>query len=181
MEREFITTKKPVYRDEAEGDLLYDDGNTTVERTDDRMIVKVRVGKFQNWMQLADEFRCSVAMQSRWAMEHRKDDKEKIAELPAIVRDEVFEERRNEMRIDNSDPFLYVYFHSSYNWVIYEGETEYLFLYEMEIKDMYALAIPDQIEALYFWPKDDAGAITDFLRSWYYRVNGYPEDEEESC
>lgn len=179
MEKDFVTRRKQIFRDEAEGDLLYDDCLTTVERTDDRIIVKVRVGKYQNWLQLADEFWCSLVVMDGWAFGEWSAGRQKIAEVESIERNEVFENHRIDMLLDDHDPFLYSYFHSVQNWVMYESDDEYLFLYELEIKDMYCLAITSQTEALHFWPKDDAAYLTDFLRAWYYRANGYPEEKDE--
>ncbi len=186
MENEFITTRKNIYRDEALGDLIYHDQcSTTVERTEDRIIIKVLLEKEQNWLQLADQLFASVAVMSNWVWDRIcQDHVEYFSELPALKRDEWEEEQRMKALFTPTDPWNYLYFHSTSNWVIYENDMDYLFLYEMEIKDSYPLGIDHQLDALHFWPQDDLGMVTIFLRSWHDRVNGYrpdPEEEAESC
>lgn len=181
MSKECFTTRELTYRDEMEGELVYESefGTTTVERTDERMIVKVRISKFQNFMQTADELWCELKLLSNWLWEKEKARLTDISQLEALPRDEEACKYRIDMWRDDRDPYLYMYFHSDYNWVIYENDEQYLFLYEMPITDKYELGISEQIAALGFWTKDDAGAIVDFLRSWYERVNGFSEVEND--
>lgn len=181
MTKKDFTTKKLTYREEMEGELVYEsDFGTTVERTDEKMIVKVYADKYQNFMQTADDLWCELCLLSNWLWEREREDKfSDIGHLPALPRDEEEREHRNDMWYNERDPYLYMYFHSTYNWVMYENEEQYLFLYEMPITNMYELAITRQLEALRFWTKDDAGMMIAFLRSWYERANGYADVEED--
>ena len=72
------------YRDEAEGALLYDDmGMSTVERTDEKMIVKIYIEKHQNWLQVADELWCAVRVLKSWLNDlSRKQGMKHFADLP---------------------------------------------------------------------------------------------------
>lgn len=180
MSKENFTTRELTYRDEALGDLVYKSAfGTTVERSKDRVSVKVYVDKYQNWMETADDLWCEIRLLSNFLHELRRKRLKDFAEMDALPRDEEEEKKRDDAWMRDNDPYLYVYFHSTYNWVMYENDNQYMFLYEMPIQDMYELAITHQIEALDFWTRDDAGMILSFLRGWYHRANGYCEEDEE--
>ena len=153
MEKEIVTTRTKTYRDNREGDLVYQYGNTSIERTDDHIIIKVMAEKHQNWLQLADFLNCAVTMV-------------KSSELNIIERDAEWEAFRDEefAHADNPDvgcTFDYRYFYDIRNWVMYENDFHYLFVYETENIDN---------------APEDLKAMLDFLTSWYYRVTGTDED-----
>lgn len=185
MPQETLTTRTRSYRDEAEGTLLYDDeGMLTVERTEDKMIFKMSTDKHQNWLQVADELWCAVRMVDDWlTYSWMKEGKENFADLEEIGRDpewEEFRQKEYEKYINHGDDaFLYLYFYDTYNWVLYENDEQYLFLYEMPIQESYELVGKHQVEAFAFWLNDDVAMMLHFLKSWYHRVNGYPETDEE--
>lgn len=176
-ENEFITTRERIYHAEVRGDVIYDADFASVERTEDRIIIQMRLDMLQNWLQLCDQMWCAMFCLSEWARKKMKEDKNmKFADIKPILTLERYQESSEEVSIDGDVNFFY-YFHSDNNWVMYENENEYLFLYEMEIKDHYDMGIDSQIEALSFFPSDHMGGISDFLHSWFYRVNGYPAEE----
>lgn len=180
MPKENFTTQELTYRDEAMGDLVYrSEVGTTVERSDDRVTVKVYVDKYQNWMETADNLWSELLQLSQWLLGLERNGLKDFAEMETLQRDEDEEKERDDAWRRDDDPYLYLYLHSTYNWVMYENQDQYMFLYEMPIKDMYELAITRQIEALDFWARDDAGMILSFLRGWYHRANGFCEEDEE--
>lgn len=178
MLKRIFTTRNLTYRDELEGDLVYDSGTgTTVERTKEKMIVKVRIDKFQNLMQTADDLWAEVNMMCNWLWEAQRKNLTDFAQLPELARDEEEEEARNEAWMSPADPYLYLIMHAEGEWVIYESDFEYLFLYELPVQKMYDLCFDRQTEALAFWTKDDVTDVTDYLRTWYARANGFSNPE----
>lgn len=173
------------YRDEAEGALLYDDmGISTVERTDEKMIVKIYIEKHQNWLQVADELWCAVRVLKSWLNDlSRKQGMKHFADLPETERNQEWEQHREESYKNyyekGIDDFLYVYFYDTYNWVLYENEELYMFLYEMPIQNDNEFVYKHQVENFAYWLDDDVAMMLHFLKSWYHRVNGYPETDEE--
>jgi len=168
------------YHDLPEGDLLYESDNfTTVERLEDRLIIKVYGSKYENWKQLADFLRCETRLIHDWGWELMRKRLKDWSEIDTIKRNERFDKARldNYHAMKGDDPYLYMYFHDDKNWVMYEGPEEYLFIYELHTHD-YDLSRND-IDALEFNPNDEVEHIYWFLMQWHDRVNGYPDDEED--
>lgn len=179
MEKEFFTRRELTLRNEAEGELVYESElETTIECTPEKAIIKVFISKYQNYMATADDLWCEVLLACQWLSTQTVAGRKDFSDLVPIKRNEVLEKNRDEMYLRDDDPFLYMYFHSAQNWVVYENDDEYMFLYELPVQDMYELGIKGQISALQFWAKDDVGSVTSFLRSWFERVNGFDGDQD---
>lgn len=183
MENEIVTTRTKTYRDCCEGELLYQYGFTSIECTTDRIIIKVKVEKHQNWLQIADSVNCAVIMINNWAYDRlHRDGIQNFASLPVIEREAEWESLRQEEFVHADDPdlgcsFDYRYFYDIQNWVMYENDYFYLYVYEMEVKDIYNNGIESQVDALAFWTPEDLKSMLEFLRAWYYRVTGVDEDK----
>lgn len=183
MEQEMVTRRVKVFKDKREGDLVYQYGGTSVERTEDHIIIKVMAPRHENWLQLADFMDCAVIGINNWGYDKMKEeDIWDFAQLPVQKRDAEFERFRDEDAKFAEDPeigsaFDYKYFYDIQNWVMYENELQYLFVYEMEFKDVYNNGIESQVDALAFWAHEDLKTMLEFLRAWYYRVNGVEEGE----
>ncbi len=181
MSKECLTKREQFYHNEPEGDIIYEgfDLMTTIERTDDLLVIKVILSKNIDWMALADQLRCEVKAINRWAWDlmHR----ERITNFEGIKPIQTFDDA-NEAYWSLSDKErendLYLYFTDDYNWVMYENQDSYLFRYDLH-KDDRRLGVTNEVDAMHFWPWDDLGAILGFLQRWYYRVTGYAEDETQ--
>lgn len=181
MSNECLTKREQFYHNEPEGDIIYEgfDMMTTIERTDDQLVIKVLLPKKIDWLALSDQLWCEVRAISSWAWDlmHRErltsfDSIEPIQTLEST--EEAYWKLSDKERQDD----LYLYFTDDYNWVMYENDEFYLFRYDLH-KDDHRLLVRNEVEAMHFWPKDDVGAMVGFLRRWYYRVTGDSEEEAQ--
>lgn len=170
------TERESFYHDDPLGDLVYDScEGTTIERTDEGLRIKVHISKFMNWLQIADTLSCEVRVMKNWAFK-LKCKKVTIPELEVLERDPEEMERWRKAYGDN-DPYLYLYFYDELNWVIYENDEEYLFVFDLTYDNNYLGA--EGMDALSFTPHDCLCGVYSWLRRWYDRVNGYPQEDEE--
>lgn len=183
MSNECRTKREQFYRNEPEGDIIYEgfDLMTTIERTDDLLVIKVILPKSIDWMALADQLWCEVSAIARWAWDLMR--REKLTSFDGIepiqTLDDATEAYWKNLSDEERDEDLYLYFTDDYNWVMYENQDSYLFRYDLH-KDDRRMGVHDEVDAMFFWPEDDLGAMVGFLRRWYHRVTGYTEDEEQS-
>lgn len=182
MSKECLTKREQFYQNEPEGDIIYDgeDYMTTIERTEDLLIIKVLLSKDIDWLSLADQLSCEVRAIAQWASNMKM---QKVTNYEAIEPIRTWQELNQHywsMSQEELDEDKYLYFYDTYNWVMYECQDGYLFRYDLH-KDDRRLGVDDEVDAMRFWPWDDLGAMISFLRRWYYRVTGTndtPDDDK---
>ena len=170
------TEREKFWQNQEEGELVYDScEGTTVERLEDGLRIKVQLPKTLNWMQLADQLRCEIREMRHWAWDLiRKKGLERFDQLEVIERDPTVRERFEQLAFTPQDPFLFLYFYDEQNWVMYENDNDYLFVFDLSNDNKY-LGTRDQLDALHFTPNDCLCYMSSWLERWYERVNGYPE------
>lgn len=169
------TVREQFWENEEEGDLVYDScEGTTAERLEDGLRIKVLLPKRLNWMQLADQLRCEVREMQLWAWGLMRKGVSRFDQLVVIERDPAVRERFGKMAYTSQDPFLFLYFYDEKNWVMYESDDEYLFVFDLSNDNNY-MGAAHQVDALHFTPHDCLSYISSWLERWYDRVNGYNE------
>lgn len=170
------TERETFYHDDPIGDLVYDSlEGTTIERTDEGLRIKVRISKMENWLQAADLLSCEVRIISDWAHKLRRA-KKTFADLEVLERDPEIEQLRERLYYKDNDTFLYMYFYDELNWVMYDNDDEYLFMFDLTYDNNYLMATG--MDALGFTPYDCLCGVCSWMRRWYDRVNGYPEYQQ---
>lgn len=168
------TQREQFFYNDPEGDLVYDSGEcTTVERLEDGLRIKVRIDKSLNWREMADVLRCEVLVMKKWAEKLRRQQLT-FADMEVIERDPDEMKRWKELSYTDQSPYLYLYFYDELNWVMYENDDEYLFVFDFSFDNIYLGA--KGMEGLSFTPWDCLCGVTSWLCRWYDRVNGYQEE-----
>jgi len=167
------TERQTFYNNLPEGDLVYDSlEGTTVERLEDGLRIKVQLLKDTNWLQLADQLSCEVHVLTDWARQLRRKkitfDQMEVLERDQEKVDEIYRQFQTE-----ADPTLYMYFYDDTNWVIYDNDHFYLFVFDLSFDNNYLGA--SGMEGLSFTPHDCLCGVYSWLRRWYHRVTGYQE------
>lgn len=181
MAKECCTRRSFIFRDEIEGELLYEsDDLSWIERSELGITVKIRISKNQNWKVTADQLHCEVRELSRWLLHQWSRGKiEDLDQLPTIEYDPYEVENRDETLGTSTDPYLYTYLHDDGHWVIYEGTDDYLFVLDLPRQTDVNVPRYGKVEDFDHFLLDKVDYIYSFLTIWYDRVNGYPEDDDD--
>lgn len=167
------TTRQDCYYDAPEGDLIFDsEMGLVVERTEAGIRIKEKFPKTQNWHNMADELGYEIRWFTHWMQELKmKQGYTNFSQIPTRER----KPKNDETATPGTAPTPYLYFHDEKNWVMYEGDTDYLFLFEVSRENRY-LGSLNEMDCLSFAPQDCLTDLLAFLNSWFERVNGYPKE-----
>lgn len=170
-----LTLREQFHHERPEGEAIYESNSkaTRVERSEDRLVIKVWIDKGTPWDVLESKLSEEVRQVQQWAYEMRCCGLDIVSDDVVIESiDEIIEQRKQIKFDEGYDPWLYQYFNDLQHWVMYENDELYLFRYDVPYESRRVQSAKSVSMAIERHIMDDLWSTRRFLVRWFKRVNG---------